>query len=102
MPLPGPVGGAFAPSNSSGAPVGVWRALRRISNAKKHAELVGPPKPVLQDPCFEAARFAADNGIFRCYLQAMGGALATRAESPIKWPTSSRSRPTLKAKISSA
>ncbi|WP_429211359.1 replication endonuclease [Aeromonas veronii] len=67
-----------------GAPVGVWRELRRISNAKKNSELVGPPKPVLQDPRFEAARFAADNGIFRCYLQAMGGALATRAEHPIK------------------
>jgi hypothetical protein len=67
-----------------GAPVGVWRELRRISNAKKHADLVGPPKPVLQDPRFEAARFAADNGIFRCYLHAMGGALATRAEHPIK------------------
>ncbi len=86
----------------SGAPVGVWRDLRRISNAKQHADLVGPPKPVLQDPRFEAARFAADNGIFRCNLQAMGGALATGAESPIKWPTSSRSRPTLTAKISSA
>ncbi len=69
---------------NGGAPVGVWRALRRISNAKQHAELVGPPKPVLQDPRFEAARFAADNGIFRCYLHAMGGALATRAEHPIK------------------
>lgn len=67
-----------------GAPVGVWRELHRISNAKKHAELVGLPKPVLQDPRFEAARFAADNGIFRCYLHAMGGALATRAEHPIK------------------
>ncbi|WP_139737670.1 replication endonuclease [Aeromonas caviae] len=67
-----------------GAPVGVWRELRRISNAKKHGDLVGPPKPVLQDPRFEVARFAADNGIFRCYLQAMGGALATRAEHPIK------------------
>lgn len=67
-----------------GAPVGVWRELRRISNAKKHGDLMGPPKPVLQDPRFEAARFAADNGIFRCYLQAMGGALATRAEHPIK------------------
>lgn len=67
-----------------GAPVGVWRELRRISNAKKHGDLVGPPKPVLQDPRFEAARFAADNGIFRCYLHAMGGALATRAEHPIK------------------
>ncbi len=33
-----------------GAPVGVWRELRRISNAKQHAELVGPPKSVLQDP----------------------------------------------------
>ncbi len=62
----------------------MWRELRRISNAKKHGDLVGPPKPVLQDPRFEAARFAADNGIFRCYLQAMGGALATRAEHPIK------------------
>ena len=67
-----------------GAPVGVWRELRRISNAKKHGDLVGPPKPVLQDPRFEAARFAADNAIFRCYLHAMGGALATRAEHPIK------------------
>lgn len=67
-----------------GAPVGVWRELRRISNAKKHGDLVGPPKPVLQDPRFEAARFAADNAIFRCYLEAMGGALATRAEHPIK------------------
>ncbi|MFB0583594.1 replication endonuclease [Aeromonas salmonicida] len=67
-----------------GAPVGVWRELRRISNAKKHGDLVGPPKPVLQDPRFEAARYAADNGIFRCYLHAMGGALATRAEHPIK------------------
>ena len=67
-----------------GAPVGVWRELRRISNAKKHGDLVGPPKPVLQDPRFEAARYAADNGIFRCYLHAMGGALAPRAEQPIK------------------
>ncbi len=58
--------------------------MRRISNTKKHAELVCPPKPVQQDPRFEAARFAADNGIFRGYLQAMGGALATRAEHPIK------------------
>ncbi len=39
---------------------------------------------MLQDPRFEAARFATDNGIFRCYLHAMGGALATRAEHPIK------------------
>lgn len=68
----------------SGAQVGGWRQLRRISNAKRNADLVGPPKPVLQDPRFKAARFAADNGIFRCYLQAMGGALATRAEHPIK------------------
>ncbi|OCA63016.1 replication protein [Aeromonas piscicola] len=67
-----------------GAPVGVWRELRRISNAKKNGDLVGPPKPVLQDPRFEAARYAADNAIFRCYLHAMGGALATRAEHPIK------------------
>lgn len=67
-----------------GAPVGVWRELRRISNAKKNGDLVGPPKPVLQDPHFEAARFAADHGIFRCYIHAMGGALATRAEHPIK------------------
>ncbi|HGK7313643.1 TPA: replication endonuclease [Aeromonas hydrophila subsp. hydrophila] len=67
-----------------GAPVGVWRELRRISNAKKNGDLVGPPKPVLQDPRFEAARYAADNGIFRCYLQAMGGAMATRAEHPIR------------------
>ncbi|MGK4473063.1 replication endonuclease [Aeromonas molluscorum] len=85
-----------------GAPVGVWRELRRISNAKKHADLVGPPKPVLQDPRFEAARYAADNGIFRCYLHAMGGALATRAETPSSWPTSLRSRPTAMAKTSSA
>ncbi len=84
MPWPGPVGGAFVPSSKSGAPVGVWHELRHISNAKKHADLLGPPKPVLQDPRFEAARFAADNGIFRCYLHAMGGALATRAEHPIK------------------
>jgi len=69
---------------SGGAPVGVWRALRHISNAKQHADLVGPPKPVLQDPRFEAARFAADNDIFRCYQHAMGGTLATRAEHPIK------------------
>lgn len=67
-----------------GAPVGVWRELRRISNAKKHGDLVGPPKPVLQDPRFEAARFAADHGIFRCYLEAMGGAIAPRADHPIK------------------
>ncbi|ALP41365.1 replication endonuclease [Aeromonas schubertii] len=67
-----------------GAPVGVWRELRRISNAKKSGDLVGPPKPVLMDPRFEAARFAADNGIFRCYLHAMGGALAARTEHPIK------------------
>lgn len=67
-----------------GAPVGVWRELRRISNAKKNGDLVGPPKPVLQDPRFEAARYAADNAIFRCYLEAMGGALATRSEHPIK------------------
>ncbi|WP_174704166.1 replication endonuclease [Aeromonas dhakensis] len=67
-----------------GAPVGVWRELRRISNAKKNGDLVGPPKPVLQDPRFEAARFAADHGIFRCYLEAMGGATAPRAAHPIK------------------
>ncbi|MCV3291820.1 hypothetical protein LZT25_03885 [Aeromonas hydrophila] len=67
-----------------GAPVGVWLELRRISNAKQHAELVGPPMPARQDPRFEAARFAADNDIFRCYQHAMGGALATRAEHPIK------------------
>lgn len=40
--------------------------------------------PVQQDPRFEVARFAADNGIFRCYQHAMGGALATRADPPIK------------------
>lgn len=39
---------------------------------------------MLQDPRFEAARFTADNGIFRCYLHAMGGVLATRAKHPIK------------------
>ncbi len=66
--------------------VGVCHRLMKyqVAALKKHAELVGPPKPVLQDPRFEAARFAADNGIFRCYLHAMGGALATRAEHPIK------------------
>ncbi len=39
---------------------------------------------MLQDPRFEAARFAADNSIFRCYLHALGGALAIRAEHPSK------------------
>ncbi len=98
MPWPGPVGGAFAPSSRSAAHrSGVWRELPRISNAKKHADMVGPPKPVLQDPRFEAARFAADNGIFRCYPHAMGGALATRADPPSSWPTLSRSRPTAMA-----
>lgn len=77
------MGHSYLPANR-GAPVEVWRELRRISNAKQHAELDYPPKPVLQDPHFEAARFAADNGIFRCYLHTMGGALATRAEHPIK------------------
>jgi len=67
-----------------GAPVGVWCELHRISNAKQHADLVGPPKPVLQGPRFEAARFAADNSIFRCYLHALGGVLATRAKHPFK------------------
>lgn len=67
-----------------GAPVGVWRERRRISNTKQHADLVCPPKPELQNPRFEAARFAADNGTFRCCLHAMGGALTTRAEHPIK------------------
>lgn len=80
-----------------GAPVGVWREQRRISDAKKHADLVSPPKPVLQNPRFEAARFTADNGIFRCYPHAMGGALATRADPPSSWPTLSRSRPTAMA-----
>ncbi|MGL6349379.1 MAG: replication endonuclease, partial [Aeromonas sp.] len=65
-------------------PVGVWRELRRISNAKKNGSLIGPPAPLLRDATFESARFAADNGIYRCYLEAMGGALATRAEHPIK------------------
>ncbi len=34
-------------------------------------------------PALEAARFAADNGIFLCYPHAMGGALAT-VPTPIK------------------
>ena len=77
------MGHSHLPANR-GAPVEVWHELRRISDAKKHADLVGPPKPVLQNPRFEAARFVADNSIFRCYLHALGGALATRAEHPIK------------------
>ncbi len=77
------MGHSYLPANR-GAPVGVWHEPLCISNTKKHADLVGPPKPVLQDPRFEAARFATDNGIFRCYLHAMGGALAPRAKHPIK------------------
>lgn len=72
------MGHSYLPANRE-APVEVWRELRRISNAKKNADLVGPPKPVVQSQLF-----AADNVIFRCYLHAMGGTLATRAEHPIK------------------
>ncbi|WP_410171529.1 hypothetical protein [Aeromonas hydrophila] len=85
-----------------GAPVGVWRELRRISNAKQHAELVGPPKPVPQDPRFEAARFAADNSIFRCYLTPWVAHWPPVPNTRSSWPTSSRSKPMLKAKTSSA
>ena len=67
-----------------GAPLSGCGASCAASATPKHGDLVGPPKPVLQDPRFEAARYAADNGIFRCYLEAMGGALSTRAEHPIK------------------
>ncbi len=58
-----------------GAPVGVWRELRRISNAKKHAELVGPPKPVLQDPRFEADNRICSDLIIPATI--LGGTVAT-------------------------
>lgn len=57
-----------------GTPIGIWRELPHISNAKKHGDLVGPPKPVLQAP---------------------------PPINPLNSPTSSRRRPTATAKTSS-
>ena len=68
---------SVAHRSGSGASCAVSATPRRMANSWGHL-------PVLQDPRFEAARYAADNAIFRCYLEAMGGALATRAEHPIK------------------
>jgi hypothetical protein len=53
-----------------GAPVSIWRELRRIHDA---------PEGIL-----EQARQAADQGHWWQFIQLMGGAIATRKDNPIK------------------
>jgi hypothetical protein len=53
-----------------GAPVSIWRELRRISDA---------PEGIL-----EQARQAADQGHWWQFIQLMGGATANRKDNPIK------------------
>lgn len=53
-----------------GAPVGVWRELRRLEQA--------------DDDLLEQARVAADSGDWCAYLQAQGGATTNRKAQPIR------------------
>lgn len=53
-----------------GAPVSIWRELRRISNA---------PEGILQQ-----AQQAVDQGKWWLFIQLMGGATANRKDNPIK------------------
>jgi hypothetical protein len=53
-----------------GAPVSIWRELRRIDNA---------PEGILQE-----AQEAADKGEWWCFIQLMGGTTAKRKDQPIK------------------
>lgn len=54
-----------------GAPVGVWRELRRLKASEQHGATLA------------AARSAADRGDFAGYLMAMGGPSAKRADRPL-------------------
>ncbi|WP_051542543.1 replication endonuclease [Thiothrix lacustris] len=54
-----------------GAPVGVWRELRRV-------------RDTLPDGLLEAARQAADTGDWCAYLELQGGVLALRKDQPLK------------------
>lgn len=85
MPPPGPVGGAFAPFSRSAAHRSGYGASCAASATPRSIPIWwAHPSPSCKIRALSATRFAADNGIFRCYLHAMGGALATRAEHPIK------------------
>lgn len=54
-----------------GAPVGVWRELRRLQDGEALGEVA------------EAARAAADDGDWAGYVEAMGGPMAPRADMPL-------------------
>ncbi len=53
-----------------GAPIGVWRELRRLGSS--------------DDPLIEQARISADNADWKTYLEVQGGALCPRCEQLIK------------------
>jgi hypothetical protein len=67
-----------------GAPVGVWRELRRMSNIKTQQSFIGPPKPVSKDPVFEACRLWADKGMWKEYVKAMNGPVCSRREYSVQ------------------
>lgn len=54
-----------------GAPVGVWRELRRLKVSDQHT------KAVME------VRAAADVGNWACYVEVMGGAVAKRKDRPL-------------------
>jgi hypothetical protein len=53
-----------------GAPIGVWRQLRKLESS--------------DDPLIESARVAADNADWKTYLEVQGGALCPRSEQLIR------------------
>ena len=55
-----------------GAPVSVWRELRRLT------------KPFGNDALIEKARLAADNSDWKGFVNTMGGVFAKRKEHPLK------------------
>lgn len=85
-----------------GAPVGVWRELRRIRNAKKHGDLVGPPSRCCKTRALRRPAMPQITASSAVISRPWAGPYLPVPSTPSNWPTSSRSRPTATAKTSSA
>lgn len=76
MRRPGHHAGIFVNSSSlGGAPVSVWRELRRFRNQEKADQI---------NPLFAELHRAADAGDWQQYTQLQGGALVARCDLPLR------------------